>query len=127
MAASRARIVCAWILSVLLALMFFAAGLPKLLMVQAWVQKFMHWGYPAWSLPVIGLLEVAGSILLLIPKLARYGALLLAAVMVGAAYTHVTGSEGLQVLRPSICLVCLGLLVWLRAPAHLERRADGSE
>lgn len=117
MAASRARVVCAWVLSVLLALMFFAAGLPKLLMVQAWVQKFVHWGYPGWFLPVIGSFEVAGATLLLIPKLVRYGALLLAAVMLGAAYTHIRGSEGLQVLRPFICLVCLGLLVWLRTVA----------
>lgn len=116
MSKSRARIVTAWVLSALLALTFLAAGLPKVLMAQVWIQKFMNWGYPGWSLLAIGFVEVAGAILLMIPKLTRYGALSLAAVMVGAAFTHVRSSEGLQVLRPLICLACLGLLVWLRAP-----------
>lgn len=121
MAASRARTLGTWVLSALLALMFLAAGLPKLFMVQAWIHKFANWGYPGWSLFVIGFVEVAGAILLLTPKLARYGALFLAAVMFGAAFTHLRSGEGLQVLRPVICLVFLGLLVWLRAPARNTR------
>jgi uncharacterized membrane protein YphA (DoxX/SURF4 family) len=125
MSTSRAGIVVAWILSALLALAFLASGIPKLLTVPVWAQKFTHWGYPGWFLLAIGTLEIAGAILLLIPRWTRYGALVLAAVMIGATYTHLKNGEGLQVLRPLICLACLGLLFWLRAPDRRQLRSAG--
>ncbi len=77
----KTRNVFAWVLSILLALAFLFAGLPKLLAVTAWIEKFSHWGYPRWSLPLIGLLEVGGAILLLIPRFAIYGVGMLIAVI----------------------------------------------
>ena len=110
----KIKSVFAWILSILLALAFLSAGLPKLLAVTAWIEKFTHWGYPRWSLPLIGLLEVSGAILLLIPRFAIYGVGILIAVMLGAAYTHVANGEGLAVLRPLIFLCFLVAVGWLR-------------
>src|SRR5712691_3793969 len=110
----KTKNVFAWILSILLALAFLLAGLPKLLAVTAWIEKFSHWGYPRWSLPLIGLLEVSGAILLLIPRFAIYGVGILIVVMLGAAYTHVANGEGLAVLRPLVFLCFLILIGWLR-------------
>ena len=104
----KTRNVFAWILSILLALAFLLAGVPKVMAVTAWIEKFAHWGYPRWSLTIIGLLEVSGAILLLIPRFAIYGVGTLIAVMLGAAYTHVANGEGLAVLRP---LIFLGFLI----------------
>ena len=110
----KTRNVFAWVLSILLALAFLLAGVPKLLAITGWVKKFTHWGYPRWSLPLIGLLEVSGAILLLIPRFAIYGVGILIAVMLGAAYTHIANGEGLAVARPLIFLWFLILVGWLR-------------
>ena|SRR5712692_1624499 len=110
----KTKNVFAWVLSILLALAFLLAGLPKLLAVTAWIEKFSHWGYPRWSLPLIGLLEVSGAILLLIPRFAIYGVGILISVMFGAAYTHVANGEGIAVVRPLIFLCFLGIVAWLR-------------
>ena len=56
----KAKNVFACVLSILLALALLLAGVPKLLVISAWIEKFTHWGYPRWSLPLIGLLEVGG-------------------------------------------------------------------
>ena len=92
----KAKNVFAWVLSILLALAFLLAGVPKLLAITAWIKRFTHWGYPRWSLALIGLLEVSGAILLLVPRFAAYGVGVLIAIMLGAAYTHVANGEGTQ-------------------------------
>ena len=108
--------VFAWILSVLLALAFLLAGIPKLLSVAGWIGRFARWGYPRWFLYLIGLVELSGAILLLLPRYAIYGVGILIVVMLGAAYTHVTNGEGLAVVRPLIFLALLVALGWLRRP-----------
>jgi putative oxidoreductase len=110
----------AWLLSVLVTLAFMIAAVPKMLGTQVWVMKFVRWGYPNWFPFAIGSLELLGGILLLIPRLAKYGASLLGVVMVGAAYTHLANKEGLQVLRPVIVLMVLGIIVWLKRPERVN-------
>ena len=110
----KAKNVFAWILSILLALAFLLAGVPKLLAITSWIKKFTHWGYPRWSLALIGLLEVGGAILLLVPRFAVYGVGVLIAIMLGAAYTHVANGEGISVVRPLIFLCFLIIVGWLR-------------
>jgi uncharacterized membrane protein YphA (DoxX/SURF4 family) len=53
-----------------------------------WGPAFMRWGYPVWFLFLIGGLEFGGGIAILIPRLAGYGALVLAIVMLGALVTR---------------------------------------
>ena len=45
-----------------------------------------------------------------VPRLAFYGAALLFAVMLGAAYTHFVGRDGLNILRPFIFMFALYLI-----------------
>ena len=112
----------AWVLSVLLTLAFMIAAIPKLLGAHAWILKFVNWGYPRWFPFAVGALELLGGVVLLIPKLARYGALVLAVIMIGAGYTHLANGEGLQVLRPVIVLMLLGIVFWLRKPNRNNNR-----
>ena len=116
------RTFSAWVLSVLLTLAFMFAAIPKLMGVHAWIVKFSNWGYPRWFLFAVGSLELLGAALLLIPRLAKYGAIVLAVVMVGAGYTHLANGEGLQVLRPLIFLTLLGTVFWLRNPTRNNSR-----
>ena len=112
----------AWVLSLLLTLAFMIAALPKLVGAHVWIVKFIKWGYPRWFLFAVGSLELVGAALLLIPRLAKYGAIVLAVVMVGAGYTHLANGEGLQVLRPLIFLTVLGMVFWLRSPTRINSR-----
>jgi uncharacterized membrane protein YphA (DoxX/SURF4 family) len=112
----------AWVLSVLLTLVFMIAALPKILGAHVWVVKFVNWGYPNWLPFAIGSLELLGGVLLLIPRVAKCGASVLGIVMVGAAYTHLANGEGLQVLRPVIVLSLLGITVWLRRSERANLR-----
>lgn len=119
MKTSRARTVFAWILSGLLATLFVLASLGKITGHEMTVEMFTEWGYAPWFMYLIGVLEIAGAVGLLVPKLWRWAILGLEILMLGAVYTHLTNDEGLQVIRPLIFLVILAIVWWLRrAPAR---------
>src|SRR5438874_1958335 len=67
-----------WVLTVLVGLQFALIGGAKLLGEQQQVDNFIHWGYPTWFLMLVGVAEVAGALLLLVPRVATIGAALLA-------------------------------------------------
>jgi uncharacterized membrane protein YphA (DoxX/SURF4 family) len=95
---SKGRTVVSWILRVVLAALFILASTGKL--TGAATEMFAGWGYPGWFAMLIGVLELAGGIGLLIPKTMRPAILGLTVVMLGAAYTHLAAGEGVQVIRP---------------------------
>ena len=90
----RAGRILLWIVTVLLALGLGLAGVTKFTSASRWHDLFVAWGYAAWFSPVIGIAEVAGAVALLVPRLAFYGALFLAAVMTGALVTLLTHPGG---------------------------------
>jgi putative oxidoreductase len=102
------------VLTALLVIGFLAAGVPKLTSSPGWIRLFSHWGYPQWMLPAVGILEILGAATLVSRKTAPYGASLLAIIMFGAAYTHVTAHEGYAVVRPVLFLGFIGVTAWLR-------------
>jgi putative oxidoreductase len=79
-----------WVVKILVAVAFLAAGLAKLAGVQAMIDIFNVIGLGQWFRYVTGAIEVIGAILILIPSRAVFGALLLACMMVGAVITHLT-------------------------------------
>ena len=77
-----------WALTIGSAAMFLVAGISKLAGVPMMVQMFGVIGAGQWFRYVTGAIEVSGAVLLLIPALATYAGLGLAATMVGAIITH---------------------------------------
>jgi uncharacterized membrane protein YphA (DoxX/SURF4 family) len=75
-------------LSILLALIFFMTGAFKLSGQKRFVENFQRWKYPASVQLTGGIFEITGAILLLIPRLTLYGAVILLGVMLMALYTH---------------------------------------
>jgi uncharacterized membrane protein YphA (DoxX/SURF4 family) len=74
---------------------------------------------------VVGLAELTASVLLLITRLAGYGASLFAAVMLGAIFTHYTHNETSR-LPFNLLLLALSLvIVFTRLPAFLKKRIPG--
>ena len=109
---SKRRTVGLWVLRVLLAAAFLAAGSAKLAGVQAMVEIFDKVGIGQWFRIVTGLLEMSGGILLLIPRLTFYGAALLLTVMVGAVTAHLTVLGGNP--APALILLVLNAVTaWL--------------
>src|SRR6266702_678071 len=88
-ASGKGRLITLWTLSGLVAFAFVFVGSGKLAGTAAMVELFDKVGLGQWFRYLTGLLEVGGSIGLLIPRYAFYAAVLLVIVMTGAIFTHV--------------------------------------
>jgi putative oxidoreductase len=122
---SRPATIALWTLQVLLGVMFIVgSGAPKLFGEAYAVQIFEDLGTGQWLRVVVGLLEVAGGIGLLVPRLAGLAASCLVALMVGATVAQLFFlSEGFW-FTPVILGVLLGVVAWVRRteiPRALER------
>ena len=102
-----------WVLQVGAAGMFLMVGFLKLSGNPQLVALFEAIGLGQWFRYLTGSLEVAGAILLLIPRTSGLAALMLAGVMACAVVTHVFIVGG-SPLGATILLVVTGLLAWGR-------------
>ena len=120
-----------WLLQILMAVAFVVIGVAKFA-DPSWARSFARWGYPDGFYMVIGALEAAGGLALLVPRLTSYVAALLGVIMIGASLTHWLHGEMARVTPPLMylaVLVVVGVGRWrsairLRAtpgtPAPLE-------
>lgn len=88
-AGGRVRTVASWVLQVALASQFAMAGIPKLAGDPMMVGMFDTLGAGQWLRYVVGSLEVAGAVGLLIAPVAGIAAIGLFALMIGAAVSSV--------------------------------------
>ena len=112
----RVATIALWVASVAVALLLLAAGLPKVLGQGGWGARFANWGYPSGFVGLIGAVEVAGAVMLLVPKVAVLGAAILGVVMLGAAGTHLVHGETPRIAMPALLCVLLALIAWRRRP-----------
>ena len=117
-AAGKERLIILWILSVMTALAFIAAGGSKLAGAPAMVEMFDKVGVGQWFRYFTGLLELTASIGLLIPRYAFYAAVALAVVMIGAIIAQLTVLAG-SPATPVALLVFIGVIGYLRKPPQL--------
>ena len=85
----RGRTLAAWAVQVLLAAQFAAGGVLKVTADPAMVDMFAHLAGGQRLRVVIGALEIAGALGLLIPRLVRPAAAGLVALMIGATVANV--------------------------------------
>lgn len=102
-----------WVLQVLVAAMFLVSGGMKLVGALPMVELFNEIGIGQWLRYLAGGLQIIGAVALLIPRFVAHGALLLAAVMVGAVLTNlfVVPANPLSAL---VLLVVSTLIAWGR-------------
>ncbi len=100
-----------WSISIILALLFVAAGFSKLWGPSAtrWGARFLNWGYPVGSQYVVGAVEIISALALLLPRSRKPAAGSLTLVMAGALCTHLIHGELPRVIAPLI----LGALAFL--------------
>lgn len=108
----RAWNVILWVLQVLAAAMFLFSGGMKLVGVPDMVELFDTIGIGQWFRFVTGGLEVIGAVALLTRRFSAHGALLLAAVMVGAVVTELW--LGGPLLPALVNLVITAVIAWGR-------------
>ncbi|SMF29178.1 DoxX family protein [Streptomyces sp. Amel2xC10] len=106
---------------VLLALFFaFASALPKLVAHPSAAESFERIGWGSGGMYVVGVLELAGAIALLVPVLQSVAATALVGLMVGAFVVQVTVFDGENAATPLVLLVPLALIAWARRSANGE-------
>ena len=84
----RIRRSLAWLVGLYLAQMYVRYGWDKFDPEGFWAAPFERWGYPVWLRLVVGFIETAGGVLILVPWTATYAGVAVAAVMAGAFYTR---------------------------------------
>lgn len=103
-----------WLCQAALALMFVFAGAAKFAS-PAWPRMFARWGYPDHFYIVIGVVEVAAGVALLVPRAAAPAAIMLIVIMIGAALTHIVHAELQrlpQIVVMSVLLVIVAFGRW---------------
>lgn len=102
-----------WVLRVLLALVFAAAGVDKFV-GPMWVRVFNDIGFGQWFRYVTGVVELLGALLLLVRPATMIAVPMLICTMLGALLVHVTvvgvGFPTIAVLIFLALLLGLGLL-----------------
>ena len=111
----RTATIALWVVQAAAAALFLSAGIPKLIGAAAMVQVFDAIGLGQWFRYVTGGIEVVSAVLLLVPSLALFGAILLVPTMIGAIVTHlfvVGGSPAPAV----VLLIATAGIAWMRRP-----------
>ena len=103
-----------WLLSLFLTSVFVNAGWPKFSNSSGWARAFAAWGFPVWFRILIGVIEVAGGLLLLIPQTAIYAAASLGVIMLGAMGTHIFHGRPAAIYHEAVPLGLLGAIAYLR-------------
>src|SRR5262245_52851196 len=98
-----------WVLSVLPALLLLMSGVMKLVKPTAVIEGFVKLGYPESTATGIGIVELACTVLYLVPRTSVLGAILLTGYLGGATATHVRIGETVQALTGP---VLMGVFVW---------------
>jgi uncharacterized membrane protein YphA (DoxX/SURF4 family) len=103
-----------WVLQVLAAAVFVFAALPKVTADPQAVAGFEALGLGTAGMYIIGVLELAGAVALLIPRLCGLAGLAFVALMVGAVITTAATLGPGMVAVPAAVLVVSAVIAWGR-------------
>jgi uncharacterized membrane protein YphA (DoxX/SURF4 family) len=109
-----AKEVFAWMLALLLVVMFAHAGIVKFDPHGGWTRAFHNWGFPDWFLITVGVLEVAAALLLLVPRTARFGAAIIIVLMIGGIGTNLMHGGVRRTIGSVIPLILASIVFALR-------------
>ncbi|MFE1439653.1 DoxX family protein [Streptomyces sp. NPDC058739] len=108
----RALNIASWVCQTLLVLLFLAAGSAKLLGSQEMVDAFDEIGRGQWLRYFVGVVEIAGVLGLLVPRLMGLAALGLTTLMICAIVTNVVMDD--LSLMDGIAFTLSVSVAWLR-------------
>jgi uncharacterized membrane protein YphA (DoxX/SURF4 family) len=109
---TKAVRITSWVLRLVSAAAFLAAGGAKLAGAPMMVGIFDQIGAGQWFRIFTGAVEVTGAIAILVPATVAFGAVLLVATMVGAVFTHLVLIGG-SPIPAIVLLVITSTVAWL--------------
>ncbi|MEV0383035.1 DoxX family protein [Nonomuraea sp. NPDC050643] len=112
-AAGRVGNVALWVLQVAVAGFFLMSAMGKFTNAEPAASTFEAIGFGDWFRHLVAVLEVAGAVGLLVPRLAGPAGAALGGLMIGAALTELFVSGG-GVVMPLAALVLCALIAWGR-------------
>jgi hypothetical protein len=93
----------------------FMAGLSAFM--SSTERSFARWDYPQELRLLLGIIEIAGGLLLIAwPRRVFWIALGFVPILVGAVYTHARFNEWLAAAVPTAYLAGVTILLWLKRP-----------
>jgi Predicted membrane protein len=129
-----------WAIVWLTALFFLQNGVQKVIGTEQMVGMFRELGYPDWFRIAVGLIEIAGAVLLAIPRFTPLASAGMALLMIGAAASEAMAGHAFEVLIPAQWLIVFILILYARIrirhaaadaakrplhPAERDRSASG--
>lgn len=99
-------------ISIFLGIVFLTTGGLKIGGWEPMIESFLGWGYSVGFMYLIGILELAGAVMILAPRARFYGASLLSILMIGAAFTHIRAGQWTMLPAPIVMLILIGIVGW---------------
>ena len=96
-----------WLLTAIVVFMLGMSGVSKVIGTEEMVNNFTYIKLLPY-LTYVGIAELVGVVLLVIPRTSGYGALILSLIMSAAAAVHLSYMGGDKVIVP----IVLGVLAW---------------
>ena len=118
-AAKNGPTIAVWVLRATLGSLFLAIGGAKLAGVWQTVRLFAAIGWGQWFRYATGMLDVAGALLLFVPRLISYGALLLACTVGSAAVIYLALLHQNPAVPFALALAA-ATLAWLTRPHRVS-------
>lgn len=103
-----------WVLCLVLAIVFFYNGVGKIIGIPAQVTKFESLNIPSNMLIMVGIVECLGALMLTIPRLTIYGAVMLGAIMMVSALLHYMNDNAALSIRAAVMVFMLAGIGYLR-------------
>jgi uncharacterized membrane protein YphA (DoxX/SURF4 family) len=114
-----------WAVVWLAALFFAQNGIQKISGTEQMVQMFHELGLADWLRIAVGVVEVAGAILLVIPRYTLAASVGMAAVMLGAVATELLNGRSFEVWIAGQWLAVFVLIGWIRYRIQRKSHAEG--
>jgi uncharacterized membrane protein YphA (DoxX/SURF4 family) len=112
-----------WIFVWAVCLFFVQSGIRKLAGLEQMIVMFHDLGYPDWFRIAVGLLEIAGAVLLALPRSTVYAAGGLGVLMIGAVISEAAAGRVFESLLPGQWLIVLALIAFRRIRARTKKNS----
>ena len=115
-----------WVVTLFLMQAFVPSGYYKLLDNSGWTEAFAGWGYSESFRRAVGVAEIIAGLVILVPRVASYGAALMFMIMVGAIGTHFRFGEYMDAYTSELPSLCFSAaIVFARWPSRAATAANG--
>ncbi|MDO3645168.1 DoxX family protein [Mucilaginibacter sp. L3T2-6] len=103
-----------WVLIIAYIIPGFLFGFKKLSGNAEATGHFKRWGYPLWTMHLLGFIEIACGVLLLFAQTRMYGIIAYAIILAGALYTHIKARDPKNIrMKPVfVGMILLGIFLF---------------